>query len=273
VQAHLPPGAIIDGELIIWDASGGRTSFAALQRRLQVGHRVAQQAAVRPAHLVCFDLLQDAAGRELVNRPLHERRRRLEQLLAWAPPELVLCPQTSDEQQARRWCTEWTTVGVEGLVIKASAGRYLPGRAGTWRKIKRRRTTEMVIGGCTGTLTQPYALLLGGLDRHGRLRYLAQTHPLTATQRRDLAGRLPPVPAAGSAAGHAWPCPLPATWSPRFTQRQPLPYLPVEPVLVAEVELDLATDAAGRPRHLARFVRARAELLPEHLPPWPPRRR
>jgi ATP-dependent DNA ligase len=273
LAAHVPSGVILDGELIVWDADRGATSFVDLQRRLRAGRGIAQEAAARPAHLVAFDVLQDERGRELVYRPLSTRRRRLERLLASAPPELVLCPQTHDEQLARYWFADWTTTGVEGLVIKGWKGPYLPGRAGSWRKVKVRQTVEMVVGGCTGSIRQPEALLLGRYDEDGRLRYLAQTHPLNAAQRGELAALLQPMPGKAGEAGHPWPSPLPANWSLNLTDRQPLPYVQVEPTVVAEVEVDIATGPGGRPRHLARHIRTRAELLPEHLPLWRSRSR
>jgi hypothetical protein len=146
------------------------------------------------------------------------------------------------------------------------ASRYLPSNVGTWTKLKIRTSTEMIIGGCTGTLAQPDTLLLGRLDEQGHLRYLAQTHPLAAAQRRDLAGVLTPMVFQGDAADHPWPMPLPAAWSLNLTDRQPLHYLQVEPTVVAEVEVDVATGVAGQHRHPARHLRTRAELLPEHLP-------
>jgi ATP-dependent DNA ligase len=258
--------------LISWDLSAGRSSFAALQRRLRAGRAIAQEAADRPAHFVAFDVLQDVRGRELVDRPLSFRRRRLERLLASAPPGLVLCPQTDDEQLARAWFADWATTGVEGLVIKGLAGRYLPGRAGTWKKVKVRQTMEMVIGGCTGSVNQPEVLLLGRYGENGHLRYLAQTHRLNAQQRHELAGLLRPMPRNGDEAGHPWPSPLPANWSLNLTDRQPLPYVQVEPTVVAEVEVDMATGPGGRPRHLVRHIRLRGELLPDHLPRWRPGR-
>lgn len=68
----------------------------------------------------------------------------------------------------------------------------------------------MVIGGCTGTIRRPEALLLGRYDEAGRLRYLALTHPLTGPQRHDLTGPLTPTASEGDDAGHPWPCPLPS---------------------------------------------------------------
>jgi ATP-dependent DNA ligase len=265
--ASLPAEVVVDGELIIWETGSGRTSFVDLQRRLRAGRRINREAAARPAHLVCFDLLQDAGGKELLDRPLSHRRQRLERLLASAPPQLVLCPQTDDEHQARSWFADWATTGVEGLVVKRLGDRYRPGGNG-WKKVKHRRTVEMVIGGVTGSASRPVALLLGRYDHSGRLCLLAQTHPLTSAQRHELAELLRPMPFQGNDAGHPWPSPLPANWSLNLTDRQPVPYVQVEPSVVAEIEVDVATGPGGRPRHYARHLRTRAELLPEHLPPW-----
>ncbi|MFI1996400.1 hypothetical protein [Actinoplanes sp. NPDC020271] len=100
------------------------------------------------AQLVAFDLLAEL-GRVLLDRPLRERRARLQQLLDATPPALVLCPQTTDVAEGRAWMRDWAATGVEGLVVKVLAGRYTPGRAG-WSKYKTRLTTEAVIAGLTG---------------------------------------------------------------------------------------------------------------------------
>jgi ATP-dependent DNA ligase len=116
LAGHLPPGLVLDGEVIIWDGQSGRTSFARLQRRFTAGRRLADEAAQHSAHFVAFDVLQDAAGRELLDQPLDKRRRRLQRLLGSAPPQLALCPQTSDESTAHTWRTDWSASGIEGLL-------------------------------------------------------------------------------------------------------------------------------------------------------------
>jgi hypothetical protein len=208
---HLPSGLILDGELIVWDDARGRTSFALLQQRLTAGRRLAVEAAGHPAYFVVFDLLQDAGGRVLLDQPLTRRRRRLDRLLAGAPPQLPICPQTTDQHTARAWWVDWAVTGVEGLVVKKPGGRYRPGTLG-WVKGKTRRTEEMIIGGVTGTLAEPGALLLGRYDRGGLLRFLTCTHRLRRGLRRDLAG-LQPMVFFGPGSGHPWPCPLPAAWA------------------------------------------------------------
>lgn len=266
--AHLPPGVIVDGELIVWDTERGRTSFTALQRRVVAGRALAREAAERPAHLVVFDLLADAGGQTLTGQPLVLRRARLETLLADAPPHLQVCPQTADVGQARRWMHEWADAGVEGLVVKDLAGRYTPGKAG-WSKLKTRTTTEAIIGGVTGHAADPQVLLLGRLDPAGRLRYVAQTHSVAAAQRRELAELLQPIACHGPTVRHPWPQPLPASWNGQLDDRQPQPYIQVQPVIVAEVDVDTAYDVDhGRWRHRTRYLRVRLDLCVGDVAQW-----
>ncbi|MGK5681652.1 ATP-dependent DNA ligase [Actinoplanes sp. URMC 104] len=113
-------------------------------------------------HLVAFDLLADADG-DLLEQPLEQRRRHLENVLAGGPPQLPLCPQTFDVSEARTWLRDWAAAGIEGLVVKDATSRYIHGRAGR-PKCKSRVTTDAIIGGITGSLATPHALLLGRLD-------------------------------------------------------------------------------------------------------------
>ena len=53
------------------------------------------------------------------------------------------------------------------------------------------------------------------------------------------------------------PQPLPAAWIGRLGRREPLPYVQVEPLLVAEIVVDQAHDR-GRFRHPVRHLRLRA---------------
>ncbi|MFI9064321.1 hypothetical protein ACIGQE_21020 [Streptomyces sp. NPDC053429] len=103
-----------------------------------------------------FDVLQ-TDGRELLHLPYVERRARLEALFAdhalTAP--WTLCPMTTDPAKAREWLESWTDVsGVEGIVVKPLTSRYMPGRRGAWTKVRRRDTTEAIIGATTGTLAR-----------------------------------------------------------------------------------------------------------------------
>jgi ATP-dependent DNA ligase len=260
----LPVGVVVDGELIIWETLRGRTSFALLQRRVAAGRGLLGEVAAHPAHLVAFDLLHDTAG-ALMASSLAERRTRLATLLTIAPPQLTLCPQTTDPETATMWLAQWADAGVEGLVIKGLASAYEPGRRG-WAKLRSRSTAEAIIGGVTGSLTNPDTLLLGRLDDTGRLRYVGRTHPLAAGQRRQLGEQLSPaVPRRTGGLDHPWPQPLPATWSGRFGQAAPLPYIPVQPTTVVEVQVNTAFEH-GRWRHPPAFVRDRPDLSIYEVP-------
>lgn len=114
VAESVEPGAVLDGELVVWE--GERTNFAYLQRRVTAGAQLQDIARRHPAHYVVFDLLSAPPGRPLLNRPLHERRALLTQLLADTPGQLTLSPQTTDLDQAAEWLATWTAAGIEGLL-------------------------------------------------------------------------------------------------------------------------------------------------------------
>ncbi|WP_426504400.1 hypothetical protein ACPPVO_43505 [Dactylosporangium sp. McL0621] len=156
---------------------------------------------------------------------------------------------------------DWQHAGVEGVVAKDPAGRYEAGRPG-WVKVKTRSTVEAIVGGVTGSLAQPGALLLGRYNERGLFRYLGMTHPVGAAG-VDLGFALERYTAQqrGGAVPHPWPIPLPAAWAGQFDNPRPVVYVPVRPTVVVEVEVDVAYDEpVGRWRHRARFVRARADL-------------
>jgi DNA ligase 1 len=168
--AGLLQGVILDGEIVAWsylspesDQSGRALPFSALQQRLgrkKVSHEMLRRLPV--AYLV-FDVLY-AAGELLIDRPLGERARILDDLLraprrpvqagSWgtqarlnfaaaeparhaqvirAPVFHVQSPQELDQlfeaAQAR---------GNEGLMVKDPESVYTPGRRGkSWLKLKR----------------------------------------------------------------------------------------------------------------------------------------
>ncbi|MDL4819323.1 ATP-dependent DNA ligase [Actinomadura opuntiae] len=255
----LPPGTVVDGEIVRWGRDG-RLDFAALQRR-HVTRRGSDLALTEPCHYVVFDVLE-AGGIDYRPKPLSERREALERLLADVPePSLiVLCPQLRDTGEARLWFEILPAQGIEGLVIKAAAGRYREGKRGWW-KVKHRTTTEAIIGGVTGTLAAPQTLILGRYEQDGRLRVVARSAPLPPSAAQELAALLRP---AGDE--HPWPAELPAGWAGGMPgTEKPTPYIRVVPTLVAEISADAATEH-GRWRHSVRYVRLRVEMHPRQVP-------
>ncbi|MFJ9551873.1 ATP-dependent DNA ligase [Streptomyces erythrochromogenes] len=259
-EAQLPHCLVLDGELVVWDTEEGRLSFEALQRRAAARARGARALAARwPAYFVAFDLLQQD-GQELLVRPYAERRALLENLFSsrglTAPWTLV--PQTTDLAKAREWLETWTDVsGVEGILIKPLNGRYLPGYRG-WTKIRRRDTTEAIIGAITGTLARPGLLVLGRHDQDGRLRPVGRTVTLRPDPAQQVAELL-----TAAAPGHPW---TGARFSAAWGSRDVLDTTLVHPDLVAEISADRAIDHGGVYRHPLRFRRLRQDVTVQDVP-------
>jgi hypothetical protein len=113
----------------------------------------------------------------------------------------------------------------------------------------------------TGSLDRSMTLLLGRFDDGGTLRCAGQTHRAKGEHQRDLAKTLGCLVFQGPSVDHPWPCPLPAAWAGTFADRQALPFTPVEPTVVAEIEVDTALDGPlGRIRDRGRLVRIRRDL-------------
>ncbi|MFD4866213.1 hypothetical protein [Streptomyces sp. NPDC058412] len=72
--------------------------------------------------------------------------------------------------------------------MKNMGRRYRPGARDRARtKIRRRNTTEAIIGAITGTLARPQLLVLGRRDSTGRLRPIGRTVPLRPDAAHTLA--------------------------------------------------------------------------------------
>jgi len=253
--AQLPGGTVVDGEVVVWN--GDRLDFGLLQQRLVTAPgKVPALVRAHPASYVAFDLLA-VAGADQRPRPLRERRSALEALAgSWQPP-LQLSPVTDDPAEAARWSRDYRAAGVEGLVVKGAAGRYLAGRR-DWLKVKSWESTEVVVGGVLGPVGRP-SQLVAGRHRDGELVVVGRTGPLSPAQAADLAGALMP---AGP--GHPWPERI---GTGRFGGgRLSVELTRVEPVLVVEVAADAALHA-GVFRHPLRYVRRRPDLRPPDLPP------
>jgi hypothetical protein len=125
-------------------------------------------------------------------------------------------------------------------------------------KVRAHHTAEAVVGGVVGPLEAPEALLLGRIDKYGRLRVIGRTTPLTLPARREVGALL-----AAPRDAHPWPTTLPAN---RFGQwsGDDVTYTATEPNVVVEVDADVCFEH-GRYRHPTRFRRVRAELRPDDL--------
>lgn len=137
--ALLPPGTVIDGELLPW-TGGGPLPFAQMQRRIgrkTLGPRILSEV---PIVLVAYDLLE-AAGEDLRALPLVERRARLTALIHSLPTgaSIRLSPVIEAESWEALAATRQTARerGAEGLMLKRADSPYGVGRKrGDWWKWK-----------------------------------------------------------------------------------------------------------------------------------------
>jgi DNA ligase 1 len=135
----LPPGTVIDGEVVAW---GDRTPqpFAALQKR--IGRKTVPKKLLTeaPARLLAYDLLEDA-GTDLRAAPLAHRRARLQALITTLPPGLPLglspALPFADWSALAETRAKARSELAEGLMLKRLSSAYHVGRKrGDWWKWK-----------------------------------------------------------------------------------------------------------------------------------------
>jgi DNA ligase-1 len=140
IGARLPPGTVIDGEIVAW-RDGAPRPFAALQTRIGRKALTPKVLAATPVALVAYDLLEEG-GVDLRDRTQEERRARLEARVAGtADPRLVLSPRVERASWADYAALreESRDRGVEGFMLKRRDARYGVGRTksdGAWWKWK-----------------------------------------------------------------------------------------------------------------------------------------
>jgi len=168
VGAH--PDALLDAELVVLHR--GVPSFEAIAERMHVRDRRKAQAlaAAAPATLIVFDVLR-LYGVDLTARPWSERREVLERLAA-SGHAWQLSPVYDDRDALIAATLEQ---GLEGVLAKRRASRYLPGaRSSDWIKLAHRRTQTCLVGGWrveTSDDRRIGALLIGLPTSDGGLRF------------------------------------------------------------------------------------------------------
>ena len=137
----LPPGTVIDGEVLAWDVTLNKPQpFAALQTRINRKTVPKKLLVDAPARMLAYDLLEDA-GTDMRTAPLAARRARLADIVAGLDPKLGLglSPQIS--------FADWPSLATiratardqraEGLMLKRASSPYHTGRKrGDWWKWK-----------------------------------------------------------------------------------------------------------------------------------------
>jgi DNA ligase-1 len=173
--ADLPQDAILDGEIVAWDhATKSARPFSVLQQRLgrkKVSDKMLQET---PVAFLIFDVLY-ANGDLVMDRPLHERARILEALLAaerlhrggvesrkkagqgkltfgdeeeTVAASILRAPvfRAASAEELEELFAAAQERGNEGLMIKDLNSPYTPGKRGkSWLKMKRELATLDVV--------------------------------------------------------------------------------------------------------------------------------
>jgi len=153
--------AVLDGELVALDEKG-RSDFGLLGRYAETGQG-------RLFYYI-FDLLQ-LNGEDLRDRPLSERKARLEALMKGAKAPLRFSHHI--EGQGERVILNACKMNLEGIVSKKLSSKYRSGRGTDWIKSKCIGRDEFVIGGYrkSDKRGRPFASLLLGEYVDGKLQY------------------------------------------------------------------------------------------------------
>jgi len=159
-KAVRTPSCVLDGEVCALD-DDGRASFSAMQ----TGDAAALVYYV-------FDLLE-VDGRPLLDRPLRERRERLEELLDPAVRNVRLSVAFDDGEALYEAAKEQQ---LEGILAKRIESRYHEGkRTRDWQKVKTHGRQEFIVAGYTkgrGRRAGRLGSLVLAVRRGGELEYV-----------------------------------------------------------------------------------------------------
>jgi len=246
---------VLDGEIVIFTPDGKGLDFDALLQRIHPAEsRVRRLAKETPASFIGFDLLA-RDDRDLRRSPLASRRDELEEVLAEVRPPVYESPRTDDVPTARRWLSDFTVQGLDGVVAKRLDAPYRSGER-EMRKVKRERTADCVVLGFRWAKDlQDQAvgsLLLGLYGPDGELWQVGFSSGFTREYRRELVTILEPF-----REGRSEMPPDPNLMGSRWAQGKDLGFEKLRPEVVVEVAFDQVT--GHRIRHGARFVRWRPD--------------
>jgi DNA ligase D-like protein (predicted ligase) len=168
---ELPPGTVMDGEIVCFGPDG-KPDFQALQAREQVRTelRASRSALSCPATYVVFDLLYDKFV-PIMSQRCDARRQRLRELVASAArPRIVMSEGIVGAGTG--YFERATAEGLEGVIAKRLDSAYQPGRrTGAWLKIKRHETLACVVIGFVPEGKDDFgSLIVAAQDAAGELR-------------------------------------------------------------------------------------------------------
>ena len=215
-KAVKSPHVVLDGEVCALDDEG-RSSFSAMQ----------QGKAGTPLAFYAFDVLE-LEGEPLVDLPLVERRKRLEQLLD-RRNRTVRLSEAFDDGDALYAAAQQQ--GLEGIMAKRLDSRYAQGRrTRDWLKVKTHGEQELVIAGFTkgtGRRASSFGSLVLGYYRAGELVYAGNVGTgFNSKEIEKLLDKLRPLKRSTS----------PFAEIPKMPKVRKSDVIWVDPVLVCEVE-------------------------------------
>jgi DNA ligase D-like protein (predicted ligase) len=189
LEAQRSSDFIVDGEIVAFEK--GETSFARLQRRMQV--RAPTEALRRQVAVFfyVFDILH-LDGHDTTAVPLRYRKSLLRSALKFSNRHaLRFAVHRNEEGEA--FYEVACRKGWEGLIAKRADAPYVHGRSKEWLKFKCGLEQEFVIGGYTDPQGSRFGFgaLLVGYHEGSRLRYAGKVG--TGFDRRmldDLTARL-----------------------------------------------------------------------------------
>jgi DNA ligase D-like protein (predicted ligase) len=157
---RVPPGSVIDGELVATDTEG-RPDYHRLRQRLAGGAAMRDEI---PTAYLAFDALY-IDGRPLLRQPVLRRRVKLAKTVEAGGH--IFVPDHIDEDGVELYeaCLER---GLEGVVAKHVQSPYVPGqRSPFWLKVKAVKSDDFVVIGWTGE--RPFDAMVVGYHEDGRL--------------------------------------------------------------------------------------------------------
>ncbi len=248
---------VLDGEIVIM--RDGKLSFDDLLMRIHPAEsRIRKLSKETPASYLVFDLLGDEKAHSLIERPLSERWSKLGKFFEGIRQiSLRRSPATTDLEEAKRWMTELSGSGFDGVVAKRLEMAYMSGERTGMVKIKNIRSADCVVGGFR------YAskgggigsLLLGLYDEDGKLNHVGFTSSFNSEMRVKLKPIVEKLKGGSGFTGNAPGGP--SRWS---TERS-AEWEALKPKLVCEVTYDHFS--GGRFRHGTKFLRWRPDKDPK----------